>query len=333
MINFLVSSYTLYYVIDPYKYFFYFHILVNLLEQDNVFFQRSYNLENYLKTEFLKYDPSTYSIVPETKVCLECSTDLVLHQKKAIGFIVLNIIVKCNVYYGQCETEGCSNYKIPVSYTGIGSGLINYGNKFFVGVELIVEYMNLYAKNGLSFTAWFKNKITINRYADSTIYGDVNHIHSYTGMLHEAFCLGTTLFDYEKSVFFCCELPKIVSMDAIVNSVKNSRMFKFKKPWITSTVIDRCSKRSERQLEKLSGLVKEEIIEILRKKTITLDTIQKLRKCSHKGVRAFSFCFSKGTDNNFVLQDLAQMFGMMLTKSVAAANTLIPVNCVSIVEK
>lgn len=300
----------------------------------HIFFQRSFNLENYLKSEFLLHDPSAFSIIPENKSCLSCSRDLVLYKRKPTGFIILNLTVQCNVFYGQCENECCTHYKVQISFMGTSSGLINCGNKFFIGVEIIVEYMNLYAKNGLSFNAWFETKMETNRYANNTsLFGDVHHLKSYTGLLHEAFCLGTSLFHFEESSFKCCDSPKIISMDAIVNSVKRSRMTTFQEPWITSTLVDRCSKRSDRQLEKLNEKWKSDILEVIQQKTISFDKVLKLRHCDHKGVKAFSFCFYENANGSYSLKDVAKMFGMTLIKTVAAANSIVPSNCVQIIKK
>lgn len=293
------------------------------------------NLDNYLRINFLKHDPNTYSVVPESNNCNVCLTELSFCQKNIIGHLVFNIIIKCNVYIGKCTNSTCSNHLKAVSFMGTDFGMVNFGNKFFVGVELIQEYMNLYAKNGLTFNTWFNNKLLMTSYANNPVYGDVNHIKQYTGILHEAFCIGTTLFKFDKSVYYCCDIPKIVSMDGIVNSVKSCRMPKFKELWVTGSMVGRKSERSRRQLQRIKkdDPLKTLIIDAVNKKPMDFETFEVLRKSQHKGVTALSFCFEEDENGVFLLKDLAKMFGLMLVKDLAAANTLIPVNCVPIIEK
>lgn len=301
----------------------------------DTFFERSINLDQYIKTVFHynKYDLNKLCVIPEEKDCIFCSKNLKMIKRKATGFILLNIIAKCDVYVGLCENEECNAFEKPVSFNGTLDGFINYSNKFFIGVELIVEYMNLYAQNGVSFSAWIKSKMFINNAVqESDLYSNSIRLNSYHGVLHEAFCSGTDLFMFPQSAFYCCESPEVLQMDGLVSSVKSSRMVEFYEPWVQNKIVQRASKRNERQLDKLDENTSKQIKEILHTNKCSLSTIQNLQQSSYVGVRAFSYCFEK-QEEDFILRDLAKFFGMTLIKLVAAANSLIPKSCILIVER
>lgn len=243
------------------------------------------------------------------------------------------MIANCDVYIGHCENEGCDGFKKTVVFDGTNLGFINYSNKFFIGIELIVEYMNLYAQNGVSFSAWIKSRMFITNGAQlSDLYSSNICLNSYHGLLHEAFCSASNLFIFPQSTFYCCENPQVLQMDGLVNSVKSSRMVEFFEPWIVNQIRERSSDQNKRQLQKLDDTTANLIKEILKTNKCSLSTMEDLQKNRHIGVKVFGFCFEEQQEY-CVMRDLAKLFGTTLIKKIAAANSLIPKSCILIVER
>lgn len=298
-----------------------------------MFFERAINLDQYLKQKFHynENDPDILKVIPEQDACSNCATKLKLIKKGHNGFILLTVVATCQVYISECTNKDCIEFSIPVSYSGSSSGMVNYSNKFFIGVELIVEYMSLYSKNGLSFSTWIGNKIVLNQsISERNFYRDVGHISSYYGILHEIFCRATDLFVFPKDTFFCCANPKVVQMDGLVNSIKANRIPDFREPWIKDTVTERASNFNERQLEPVDETTKKLICDIIQTKKCNDSILLNLQKSKHIGVKALSFCF-KRQENLNILNDSAMLFAKTLTKTIAAANSLMPSSCENIV--
>lgn len=299
----------------------------------DLFFKRALNIEEYLKNQF-HYDtefPDILKVKPETEQCLVCGQNFKIIKKQHKGYILLSVVATCDVYVAECCNNECMQFEFPVSFSGTSSGFVNYSNKFFIGVELIIEYMRLYAKNGLSFSAWIETKIVLSKSVTETkFYRNASHISSYFGVLHEVFCRATDLLIFPKETFYCCSSPKIIQMDGLVNSVKANRIPVFSEPWIKDTVTERASKHNERQLERVDVPCKNLIVGILQTKKCSDATLQTLRKSTNSGVKALSFCFEK-LDKENVLKESSILYAATLTKSIAAANSLIPSTCESVV--
>lgn len=299
----------------------------------DIFFERAVDLESYLKKEFYfeVEQPHTLKIKPESTECISCNQTLKLTKKQHNGYIFISLLAICEVYTGECFNKDCSNFEEPVSFCGTSAGIINYGNKFFIGVEMIIEYMRLYSKNGLTFSTWMDTKIFFSKSVkEERFYRNVSHISSYFGALHEVFCKATDLFVFPKETFYCCPSPKIIQMDGLVNSVKANRIPVFSEPWIKDTITKRASKHNERQLEKVDSLTIKLILDILHTKKCSNKILETLRKSTNSGVKALSFCFER-LDKESVLKESSILFARTLTKSIAAANSLISSSCESIV--
>lgn len=312
---------------------FLFYISVGSLY--DIFFERSVNLEEYLKTQFHHDNnfPDTLNIKPETDQCLICAQNLRLIKKPHKGYILMSVIAFCDVYIGECYNKECTEFEKPVSYYGTSSGIVNYSNKFFIGVELVIEYMRFYSKNGLSFSTWIENKIVLSKSVKETkFYCNVSHLSSYIGLLHEIFCKTTDLLIFPKETFYCCQSPKIIQMDGLVNSVKANRITEFSEPWIKDTMTKRASKYNERQLEKVDNYTAKLIVDVIHTKKCSESIMKTLQKSSHNGVKALSFCFER-INEQYVLTESVILFAKTLISSVAAANSLVPSSCESIVLK
>lgn len=228
------------------------------------FFARSVNLDSYLKKKFSFNHEDTsdkIKITPESKQCLVCKQKLEIIKSQDNGFMLMSVIAVCEVFIGKCCNETCTNFEQTTSYSGASSGIINYSNKFFIAVELILEYMTLYSKNGVAFSTWCETKFG-NPHQEISFYKNVP-VSSYYGVLHEVFCRSTDLFMFPEKTFYCCASPKIIQMDGLVNSVKANRLITFSEPWIIKNMTKRASKMSDRQIEKLSIETSQLILEII----------------------------------------------------------------------
>lgn len=299
-----------------------------------MFFERAANLDSYLKTTFF-YDkdfPDILKIKPEEIICSSCTQNLNVSKKSHKGYILLSLVATCEVFTAVCMNKDCKEFRVPISYSGSSSGIINYSDKFFIGVELIVEYMALYSKNGLSFSTWIENKVVLNKLATkSQFYSDITGLSSYYGRLHEIFCKATDLIIFDEKTFCCCSSPRIIQMDGLVNSVKANRITKFAEPWIKNSIVDRASTNLGRQLERLDSSTHKIVCDIIISKTCSANVLKILRNSKNMAVKLLSFCFETNKRGHNILHESSIMFAKTLTKSVAAVNSLIPSTSVAIV--
>lgn len=301
----------------------------------DVFFERAINLDKYLKNHF-HYDmnfPDTLKVKPETDYCDVCAHNLKLTRKPQKGFILMSVVATCDVYTGECCNVECKEFEKAISYCGTSSGIVNYSNKFFIGVELITEYMRLYSKNGLSFSTWIENKVVLSKSAkESGFYRKVSNLTSYFGALHEVFCRATDLIIFPKETFYCCSSPKVLQMDGLVNSVKANRITTFSEPWIKNTITKRASKHSERQIKDVGSCMFKIIDDIIKTKQCSVKILESMQKSTNKGIKVLSFCFVK-TDEQYELPEAAVLFAKTLIKSIAAVNSLISSTCEPIISR
>lgn len=59
---------------------------------------------------------------------------------------------------------------------------------------------------------------------------------SYSGNLHEAFCIGSEKFEIPFSSFKCSDKPRVLLMDGAVAFIKSCNMPSFRNIWVNSRV-------------------------------------------------------------------------------------------------
>lgn len=299
----------------------------------NIFNKRAWNLEKFISENFDFADTGIIKIIPEQIICSSCSEPLSLSLHQPQGFLISTIILNCEVHVAKCTNTDCLQNNKMKSFSGIKIGIVNFNNKFFICVELIKEYFELYSKNGVKFTTWIKTKIDLFKFDSETpLYKQISNLSSYYGILHEAFWAASELFVYNKNDFYCCEHPEAIQIDATVNSIKMCRMPQFKQPWIKDTILSRTTTRKQRQLDQLDFNYKKIINAIVLGHSCLETTLLRLRNHNHTALKTLSFCMFK-KDNLFYLDKSAEMFAKTLLKIVCAPTSIVPSNCVAVVSR
>lgn len=301
---------------------------------DDIFMERVWNLEKFVVENFkITQDTGKIKIIPEDTVCKACTELLLLSKYQSNGVLMFSIILNCEVYVAKCPNSDCPQYNKIVSYNGIPKGIINFNNKFFIGIELIKEYFDLYSKNGIKFTTWIKTKIDLYKFcSEAPLHKSIVKLPSYYGILHEAFCATTELFVFDKSDFFCCTEPEVIQIDATVNSIKMCRLPSFKQPWINESIVSRTTTRKQRQFDTLNSNDKKIINGIVLGQSCPKETLKQWQDHHHPALKTLSYCMIKKQDLYF-LDKPAEMYAKTLLKSVAASSSIVPMKCVEIVKR
>lgn len=300
---------------------------------------RAVNLLEYLKTRFNYEKDNLLKIIPEIVKCPSCEQNLSMMKLKKNGVFLGSLALMTDVFVKKCDTESCNQFGVILHFQGTEKGIMNFNNKFFVSVEIIKEYFDLYSKNGTPFSPYIKIKLDMTKLAQKNNpqhlpLADVESLTSYIGALHEGFCESIGLFLYDKKDFFCCKSPKIVQTDGIVLSIKTSRMPDFKVPWLDKKIMKRATNRKDRQLDPLNTEEFDIVWRIINsdeKKCTTIEK-QKLEKSVHIGARVMAICLIKAKEM-YKLYQGTDMFAKTLIKKVASASSLLPQSCVHILQK
>lgn len=282
-------------------------------------------------------DKNVINIIPEAELCPDCNQTLIVAKIKKMGILILSLAFDVEVYVKKCENLDCSSLDINVNFQGTKLGIINYNNKFFISIELIKEYFDMFSKNGTPFNSWMLIKLDLTKQAKSNNtknlpFADIEKIKSYNGVLHETFCEAMELFLYKKDYFICCQSPKVLQMDGVVISIKTSRMPQLQIPWVKSEIIGRASTRHARQLDPLDKEISKLITNILETKSCTPDQKENLKNSTNIGVRVLYFCLETHGEN-YKLFNGTEHFAKTLTKKVAAVASILPKSSVVILEK
>lgn len=299
-------------------------------------FDRSASLVDYLKTRF--EFSNVINIKPEINECPTCKIELSAKKIKKTGYLITSLALDVDVFVNECNTQDCSNFGKEFYFQGTCYGIINIHNKFFVTVEIIKEYFELYSKNGTPFSTFLPIKLEMTQLAYTNNNNnilpltDVSKIKAYTGALHESFCESIKLFLYEKKSFFCCESPRCLQVDGVVISIQTKKMPDLIYPWLNSKVNSRASNRKDRQLEPLNKLEEDLLKKIIESKTCTSNEKNIFENSLHIGARVIGFCLIK-VDNEFNLYQGTEFFAKTLIKKVAASASILPQSCIIIINK
>lgn len=301
--------------------------------------ERSANLEGYLKNrfEYANIEDQSIKIKTEIEKCPVCKNKLITKKIKKTGVLIVSMALNVDVYVKQCKTENCSKIDMNFNFQGEKHGIININNKFFVAAECIKEYFDSFSRNGTPFSSFLQIKLDMTKLAqtvnNTTLpFTDVSKIKCYTGVLHEGFCASIHLFLYDKGSFMCCETPHTIQMDGVVISIPTSKMPKLEYPWINDKSYNRASNRKDRQLESLSKVEEEALKTLIESKMCSSNEKKIFDNSTHIGARVIGVCLMKQNDG-YELYHGTRYFALTLIKKVAAACSILPKSCVSIVEK
>lgn len=211
--------------------------LIQLPLLQSIFIERKINLLSTIGSQFNHVDYSKpVKVISEKNLCSNCGD--ILHEKlKNNGIIVLSVLIKCEVYIKYCQA--CPYEEI--SWTECSTGYINYNNKLIIGVEMVVEYMDLFSSSGCPFLSWWTAKFhESNSKCSSDIVDSATNWKNYISILHRVFVISTEKFVFLQDIPKCCQNPKVISMDGHVASVRSDKMNKQKTPWITESIKKNC---------------------------------------------------------------------------------------------
>lgn len=254
-----------------------------------------------------------------------------LHMNAKKGFIILSIIINCNIYIGICENQDCTDKK-DVSFSGHELGFINYKNLFIIGIDIIKEYLDLFSCSGVSFVAWWKTRVLAISDPERPLLNTTRNWPSYAGLFHEVFCVSAEKFDFCDQNSICCENPEIILMDGIVVSIKTSNMPEFSNPWVFNTIKKRLTTRKDRQFPVLKEPYISILESLLSDNGVAFTTFNTLKTSSHSGIKCLGFCLQKRGQLYF-LKTQAKLFAKFLTKKVASIKSIIPIACADVIER
>lgn len=247
------------------------------------------------------------------------------------GFIILSIIINCNIHIGRCTNQNCPD-KRDISFNGHELGFINYKNLFIIGIDIVKEYLDLFCCTGVSFVAWWKTRVLTISDPERPLLNTTHNWQSYAGLFHEIFCLSAEKFNFCDQNSICCENPETILMDGIVVSIKTSNLPEFTNPWVINTINKRLTIRKDRQF----SVLKEPYISILEtllsNNGVAVTTYNILKTSSHSGVKCLGFCLQK-RGQLFFLKTHAKMFAQFLTKKVASIKSIIPIACADVIKR
>lgn len=114
-------------------------VLVERIKQRN-----KYGLEWFLKNGFI--------ISMDVKECCSQQMEWLRYES---GILISNL----GISISPCPFYRCSICGATASLDGRSYGLLNYGNKFMICVEVFIEFLELKVDSGIAVTAWWKSKV------------------------------------------------------------------------------------------------------------------------------------------------------------------------------
>lgn len=292
-------------------------------------FERTVDLISYIEKAF-KISTKTIDkipIVPEIENCTLCASTMTKEVQNDNAILLTNIAFNCSIFKKKCSSESCINDK-EYFFEGSQMGLVNYKNNIIIAVELIIEYLDLFAICGAPFSAWLKSKT--NSYPMSLPIMNVKrNWTSLNGKIHEAFCAASERLEVSLASYKCCDNPKVLLMDGVVASIKSRNLPNFKKIWLHGKSKHRCTTRNERQLKTISKQEKPIFEQLIHGYKIHKTQQDLLKSSANIGVRAIFYCLN----DDGSLKASAKRFASFLVKEIASITSLIPSSCLHIIEK
>lgn len=291
--------------------------------------QRILRLEEYLRKTFKISEEEGLIVEPPIKNCEKCKA--ALKEKQKNGVFLLNIIINCIIVTKICKNSECPSYNNLISYQGDIQGLVNWNNKVLIGVEIVRQYLDLYAANGTPFVSFIKDRLKNPECLQTNeIYKEKMNLKPYFGYLQAAFAISAEKFEHQSSP--CCQNPRFITMDGFVLSIKSDRMGKFKAPWNLGVCQQRATKRSERQLPSLSKEEEKLLRDLRDKGSCSKRVLDKMKTSQHLGLQVIApMLVEKGT--NFELPKECLSFISFLIKKVSAVVSLVPASCYNIANR
>jgi CxC4 like cysteine cluster associated with KDZ transposases len=216
--------------------------------------QRSMRFLSFIEETF-EFDGSYFIIRPENVTCA-CGQSLKFSQKAKHCMIVgPSFISNVKILSGKCLNVFCKDVP-PIRYDGYNDLLINLKDKFLFCAEELLQYLELYARDGTAVNSWWESKIALHV---ATIADPLERAiqQSWLGEMRSHVATAITgfaeLLDFPYDLIGCCQKPSKITVDGIVLSIKQLRIPSFKTPWITDKIHYRASTRPERSLSKISA--------------------------------------------------------------------------------
>lgn len=300
-----------------------------------IFAERTKNQFSFVMKQF-KHDSLSKNIQinPEASVCENCKHPLSVKVKNYNGVIFLPTLMKCDVQVKECKNITCCKFNNLISFSGHLMGYINYNNKIIIGVELIMEYLNLFQASGLAFESWWTNRFSIDVSSlNDQMVDSINNWTDYKTKIHSTFAITIEQMIFPRNWTTCCSNPSKISMDGIVASVPQHKLNKYSNPWCFGTIKKKLTTRSQRQLKEISRNDMSLIEVAVQKKHIVKQCIEFWRTSDHAGLRLLSFCFLKTKDSNYELDQDTKPFAKFLLKKTASVRSLLPNSCVKFIER
>lgn len=306
---------------------------INIDSLQPIFAER---MSNQLQFVFKQFNHnSVYEkipIVPEQSHCKNCNGPLESKLKTPEGIIFLPVIIQCEVSIKFCPNSGCVGYKKQISFSGCSKGYINYNNKIIIGIEIILEYLNLFASSGLPFESFWKSRFSTDTSSlKGNIFDNIDKWNAYKTKIHAAFAITVEQMIFPTEWRKCCSNPKIVSMDGIVASVAKKKLKKYAEPWKLGTVKKKLTVRSKRQLEQLEAKDISLIKASLDKKQLEGNSVEYWGHSKNIVLQLISLCYEKKKRNIYKLDTSTQPFLMFVCKNVASVRSLVPEQIVDLI--
>lgn len=293
--------------------------------------KRAHNLKNWLKKNFfINSGDNSFIIKPEKKKCSECQSILALRNVHGQSFIYAQSMFPCKIFQRTCENTTCSNFQKNNSYSGKYSFIANFQNRMLFPLEIVEEYLRLYASSGLSVNSWWEQKCSF--YARQcnakNIKKTFHWLKRKRGSVVTALCGAAENLSL-KSAYKCCKCPRVVSMDGIVLSTARFASPNFSQPWkINCTERSRASKREDRQLTALLDWELAILLDFKNSKKGLTDcsienSVKKTRNNAFKLL--LSICLeNKNSSGNHFCHNSLLNFAHFISSRVAPVISLIP---------
>lgn len=297
--------------------------------------ERALRLEETIEKHF-SIDSKTglIEIFSEKTTCSHCGNQLGQYLKTKSGVILTSIIMNALIYTSKCQNDNCIHYNEEISFQGHEFGYVNYKNNMIIPVEHIMQYMDMYAANGVPFDSWWKSNYikpteSMQRLAR---YEIKRKWESYSGYVHEAFVLATELFRYPANSFKCCNNPGKIAMDGICISMKTKQMPVLHRPWLNGIIYGQATNRGDRQFEKISSEDAKILNTLLDGGHVNEVTVNTWRTSMNICLKIISFCVVE-QGHKYFIHERAKTFVRASVKKINTASNLMPYYSKCIIER
>ena len=130
----------------------------------------------------------------------------------------------------------CFSCGAQIPFDGRSLGIFNFNNAHLFAVEFLLEFLQLYGRNGLAETSWWVTQVEIqvgllNR-PEQEVHATCREWTKFAGQVCQVAAEWIGLIEIPSAVFKRCESPVAVAADGIVLSVRSHELKKLKSPWL-----------------------------------------------------------------------------------------------------